>query len=64
MGGAGRERDALFICVENKYSWFYDHITPKLLGLFLFFFLHVTHFRSPIKESLSRENTAGAQLGR
>lgn len=35
--GAGRERDALFICVENKYSWFYDHITLKLLGLFLFF---------------------------
>lgn len=63
MGGREGERDALFICVENKYSWFYDHITLKLLGLFLFF-LDVTHFRSPIKESLSRENTAGAQLGR
>lgn len=64
MGGqGGRERDVLFICVENKYPWFYDHITLKML-VFFFLLLHVMHFRSPIKESLSRENTAGAQLER
>lgn len=61
-GGRWGGKDALFICVENKYFGFYDHKPQKLLGFF--FSLHVLHFRSPIKESLSRENTAGAQLER
>jgi hypothetical protein len=63
-GGRWGGRDALFVCVENKYFGFYDRITQKLLGFFFSLSFHVMHFRSSIKESLSRANTAGAQLER